>query len=186
MARVSPLKKTVRDMILSMALIALPIVAIVEFFPHDAKKPGDQVQTVDYTIPLEQARRTAPFQVLAPEGLPAGWRATSLHTDLAPGAPLRWELGFAAPGDQYVALDQVSGGDGLPGVLRVQASGATAGGTVDVGGVTWTKYDGGDAGKRRALARTEPAAAAGAAPVVVVVSGSAGFDELEQFAGALR
>jgi hypothetical protein len=186
MARVSPLKKTARDMLLSMALIAIPIVLIVEFFPHDGKKPGDQVQTVDYTVPLEQARRVAPFQVLAPEGLPAGWRATSLHTDLDPAAPLRWELGFSAPDGQYVALDQVSGGKGAEGVLTVQARGATAAGTVTAGGVAWTRYDGGADGKRRALVRTMPSTTAGAAPVAVVVSGSGSFAELAEFASALK
>ena len=186
MARVSPLKKTARDMLLSMALIALPIVAIVEFFPHDSKDPADRVQTVDYSIPLEQARRAAPFQVLAPEGLPAGWRATSLHTDLAPGAPLRWELGFTTPDGQYVALDQVSGGKGADGVLSTQADGASAAGTVTVGGVEWTRYDGGDGGKRRALVRSMAATAPGGTPVAVVVSGSGSFAELAEFAGALR
>jgi hypothetical protein len=186
MARVSPLKKTARDMLLSMALIAIPIVLIVEFFPHEDKKPGDTVQTVDYTIPLEQARRTVPFQVLAPEGLPAGWRATSLHTDLAAGAPLRWEIGFASPDGQYVALDQVSGGKGAAGVLDAQAKGATVGAEVTVGGVEWTQYDGGMGGKRRALVRNVPATTAGAAPVAVVVSGSGSFAELEEFAAALK
>jgi hypothetical protein len=191
MARVSPLKKTARDMLMSMALIAVPLLLIVEFFPHDAKKPGDQVQTVDYTIPLEQVRRDVPaLQVLAPEGLPAGWRATSLNTDLAPDAPLRWEIGFTTPDGQYVALDQVSGGKGAEGVLDAQAKGAArvtgAAGKATVGGVEWTLYDGGDGGSRRALVRTLPSTTAGAAPVEVVVSGSGSFAELEQFAGALK
>src|SRR6476660_2013984 len=123
MARVSPLKKTVRDMLLSMAVISLPIVAIVEWFPHDSKKPEDAVQTVDYSIPLDQVRRDTdlPFTALAPQNLPAGWRATSGHADLTPGAQLRWELGFLTPDKQYVALDQVSGGRGADSVLAVQA-----------------------------------------------------------------
>ena len=81
MARVSPLKKSLRDMLLSMAVISLPIVAIVEWFPHDSKKPEDAVQTVDYSIPLAQARRDPdlPFQAMAPAGAPRG-----LARDLGP------------------------------------------------------------------------------------------------------
>jgi len=179
MARVSPLKKTARDMLLSMALIAIPLLLIVLFFPHDTKKPGDQVQTVDYTIPLAQARRAVPFAVLVPEGLPTGWRATSLHTDLAAGAPLRWELGFATPDGEYVVLDQVSGGTGVDGVLATKAPGAVAGGKVTVGGVEWQTYDGSG---RRALVRT----VAGNAPVGIVVAGTGSLGELELFAGALK
>ena len=196
MARVSPLKKTVRDMLLSMAVIALPVVAIVMFFPHDSKKPEDAVRTVDYSIPLAQARRDTalPFTPLAPEGLPAGWRATSVHADLAPEAPLRWELGFLTADKQYVALDEVSGGRGVDGVLAVQASDAApvpgASGKVSAGGFEWQVYQTPD-GKKRALVRTMApvAAQAGAAAggqVGVVVSGTGSLEELELFASALK
>jgi hypothetical protein len=195
MARVSPLKKSLRDMLLSMAVISLPIVAIVEWFPHDSKKPEDAVQTVDYTIPLDQARRDPdlPFKALAPETLPAGWRATSIHADLEPGSQLRWELGFLTSDRQYVALDQVADGKGVDGVLAVQAPDATqvsgAGGTVTAGGYQWQVYATPD-GKRHALVRTTApvgtAAATTPGKVAVVVSGSGTVAELETFAGTLQ
>lgn len=194
MARVSPLKKTVRDMILSMAVISLPIVAIVKWFPHDTKKPQDAVQTVDYQIPLDQARRDPdlPFTALAPASLPAGWRATSVHADLTPGEQLRWEIGFLTPDQQYVALDQVSGGRGVNGIIGRQAPDPTpvsgAAGKVSAGGFEWQVYVSGD-GKRHALVRTAAptgtAAAAAAGPVGVVVSGTVGVPELADFAGKL-
>ncbi|GAA2007928.1 DUF4245 domain-containing protein [Catenulispora subtropica] len=195
MARVSPLKKTVRDMILSMAVISLPIVAIVKWFPHDSKKPEDAAQTVDYTIPLDQARRDPdlPFTALAPTPVPAGWRATSVHADFTPGERLRWELGFLTPEKQYVALDQVSGGQGVDSVLEAQAPDATkvsgAAGKVSAGGFDWQVYATPD-GKRHALVRTTPptgsTAAAAAGPVGVVVSGTVGVAELTSFAGDLK
>jgi len=204
MARVSPLKKTARDMLLSMAVISLPIVAIVEWFPHDSKKPEAAVQTVDYSIPLEQARRDPdlPFTALAPATVPAGWRATSVHADLAPGegTPLRWEIGFLTPDDQYAALDQVSGERSLETVLGTQAPGATpvggVDGTVTAGGFQWKVYVTPD-GKRHALVRTAAptgvtgsgggsGTAAAAGPVAVVVSGTIGVPELAGFAGALQ
>ena len=105
MARVSPLKKTARDMLISMAVISLPIVAIVEWFPHDSKKAEDAVRTVDYAIPLDQARRDPdlPFTALAPATVPAGWRATSVHADFVPGEQLRWDRADREP--QRVAGD---------------------------------------------------------------------------------
>lgn len=195
MARVSPLKKTVRDMILSMAVISLPIVAIVEWFPHDSKKPQDTAQTVDYSIPLDQVRRDTdvPFTALAPQNVPAGWRATSVHADLTPGAQLRWEVGFLTPDEQYVALDQVSGGQGVDGILALQAPDATPvsgpAGKVSAGGFEWQVYATPDA-KRHALVRTTPptgsAAAATVGPVGVIVSGTVGVAELQSFAGDLK
>jgi hypothetical protein len=195
MARVSPLKKTVRDMIISMAVISLPVVAIVEWFPHDSKKPEAAVQTVDYSIPLDQARRDAdlPFTALAPATLPAGWRATSVHADFAPGAQLRWELGFLTPDSQYVAMDQVSGGQGVDAILAEQAPDAAAvsgaAGQVATGGFQWKVYATPD-GRRHALVRTTAptgsAAATAAGPVGVVVSGTVGVSELAGFAGQLK
>ncbi|GAA2012343.1 hypothetical protein GCM10009839_03360 [Catenulispora yoronensis] len=194
MARVSPLKKTVRDMVLSMAVISLPIVAIVEWFPHDSKKPEDAAQTVDYSIPLDQARRDPdlPFTALAPASLPAGWRATSVHADLVPGEPQRWELGFLTPDKQYVALDQITGAHGVESVLGDQAPDATpltgSAAKVTSGGFDWQVYVSGD-GKRHALVRTTAptgTAAAAAGPVGVVVSGTVGVTELAGFAGSLK
>lgn len=195
MARVSPLKKSLRDMLLSMAVISLPIIAIVEWFPHDSKKPEDAVQTVDYTIPLAQARRDAdlPFKALAPATLPTGWRATSVHADFDPGAQLRWELGFLTSDNQYVALDQVAGGKGADGVLTAQAPDATqvsgTGGKVSAGGYDWQVYETPD-GKRHALVRTAApvgnAAATTAGKVAVVVSGTGPLSDLETLAGALQ
>lgn len=195
MARVSPLKKSLRDMLLSMAVISLPIIAIVEWFPHDAKNPDDAVQTVDYTIPLDQARRDPdlPFQALAPAALPAGWRATSIHADFEPGSQLRWELGFQTADKQYAALDQVADGKGVDGILTVQAPDATqvtgAAGTVTAGGYQWQVYVTPD-GKRHALVRTTApvgtAAASTQGKVAVVVSGTGALSELETLAGSLQ
>jgi hypothetical protein len=178
-----------------MAVISLPIVAIVEWFPHDSKKPEAAVQTVDYTIPLDQVRRDSdlPFTALAPATVPAGWRATSVHADLTPGERLRWEIGFLTPDKQYVALDQVSGGHSVDSVLADQAPDATrvsgAAGQVTAGGFDWQVYVSGD-GTRHALVRTTPptgnGAAAAVGPVGVVVSGTVGMAELTSFAGDLK
>jgi hypothetical protein len=182
-------------MLLSMAVISLPIVAVVEWFPHDSKKPEDAVQTVDYTIPLAQARRDPdlPFQAMAPTALPPGWRATSVHADLDPGSQLRWELGFLTPDDQYAALDQVAGGKGVDGVLSLQAPDATPvtgpTGTVTAGGYQWRLYATPD-NSRHALVRTTPPAGSAAATtrgqVGVVVSGSGAVSELVALAGTLQ
>ncbi|NUP46423.1 MAG: DUF4245 domain-containing protein [Catenulispora sp.] len=195
MARVSPLKKTVRDMILSMAVISLPIVAIVKWFPHDTKKPTEAIQTVDYQVSLDQARRDPdlPFTALAPANLPAGWRATSVHADFTPGEQLRWELGFLTQDEQYVSLDQVSGGRGVNAVIATQVPDPTAltgaDAKVTAGGYDWQVYVSGD-GKRHALVRTAAptgsAAAAAAGPVGVVVSGTVSVPELASFAGGLK
>ncbi|HEY7043903.1 MAG TPA: DUF4245 domain-containing protein [Nocardioidaceae bacterium] len=87
-------------------LVTLPLLAGVYLFTllgrHEAPDP---VTPVDYTAELATARAEAPFAVLAPESLPAGWRATSVNWDGA-GPENAWHLGFLTDTDEYVGLEQ--------------------------------------------------------------------------------
>lgn len=63
--------------------------------------------TVQYAELLVQARAQAPFGVLAPQPVPAGWRATSAEWNAA-GPEKSWHLGFLTNHAEYVGLDQGS------------------------------------------------------------------------------
>ncbi|MFF7564101.1 DUF4245 domain-containing protein [Streptomyces pseudovenezuelae] len=131
-------QKTVRDMILSLGLIGIAAAVIYVFIPHDDSAPD--IKTVDYRVELLTARRAASYPVAAPEGLPAGWKATSVR--FQGDQSDAWHLGFQAPGDEYVQIEQSTQ---KPSAFIDEASqGARATKqTQQIAGRTWTRYTGG-------------------------------------------
>ncbi len=97
--------QTMRDMVLSLAVILLAAGVIYLFIPHDADR--NPVKTVDYRVELSTARRAAPYPIAAPDGLPTGWRATSVTYDASSDkGGAAWHLGFLTGKDQYAAVEQ--------------------------------------------------------------------------------
>src|SRR5262249_20889602 len=101
-----------RDMVLSLVVILVPLAIITMLLtrgPHNAT-----VQTVDWKPVAAQATRQAPYQVLTPVELPAGWRATRVSwTRIGEPDPTgeesirnRWQLGVLTDADVYIELDQ--------------------------------------------------------------------------------
>ncbi|MEU5045270.1 DUF4245 domain-containing protein [Streptomyces griseorubiginosus] len=131
-------QKTVRDMILSLGLIGIAAAVIYVFIPHDDSAPD--IKTVDYRVELLTARRAASYPVAAPEGLPAGWKATSVRFQADESDA--WHLGFQAPGGEYVQIEQSAG---KPSEFIDEASqgGEATKQTEEIAGRTWTRYTGG-------------------------------------------
>jgi hypothetical protein len=164
-------KQTVRDMVLSMAVIGVVVAAIYVFLPRGGSDP---VKPISYRVELGQARHAAPYPVAAPAGLSGQWRATSVTYDGSDRANAQWHLGFIDPENQYVAVEQTNG-DPAPFVAdKTQQSHAA--GTQPVAGTGWTRYDG---GRYRALVHRQGS-------VTTMVTGTAPYDQLERLAAALR
>lgn len=165
-------QKTVRDMVLSLALIGLMAGVIYLFIPHDDSEP--EVKRVDYRVELLTARRAASYPVLAPEGLSADWKSTSVRYDGAESEA--WHLGFSTPGGEYAQLEQSA--TQKPGAFIDSASqgGEETDTTAEIGGRTWTRYDG---GRYDALVYQGDGA-------TTVVAGTGGYDQLAQLAKALK
>lgn len=170
---------TVPDMLRSMAVVLALIgaVALITFRPTN----GEEVRVVDYAGALASARVAAPYAVLAPGGL-EGYRATSVrYTSTDEGTV--WHLGFVSPLGEYVGVDQTDGAaDRFVDDLTEGAApvGGTSG-AIELGGRTWQRFDqGGDTdGERiRGLVATDDEA-------TTLVSGTAGWPELEAMASAL-
>jgi hypothetical protein len=164
-------QQSVRDMVLSMAVIGLIVAGIYVFIPHSGTDP---VKTVSYRVELGQVRRTAPYPVAAPEGLPKGWRATSVSYDGSNPRSDHWHLGFIDPQEQYAAIDQTNAAAAEFIADVTHDSHHT--GAQTVAGATWQRYDG---GRYRALARTDHGA-------TTVVYGTAPYSQLAQLVGALH
>lgn len=165
--------KTVRDLLLSLAVLGLVVFVIYLFVPHDSH--ADPVQVVPYSVELGQARRDAPYPVAGPEGLGADWRSTSVTYDASDRRHVTWHIGFVDPEQQYVAIEQ-SNGPAAAFAASVTLGSHPDGRTVTAGGHAWQHWSG---GRYTALVRQEPG-------VTTVVLGTAPDAQLQQMATALR
>lgn len=102
--------------------------------------PGDPVPAVEYAPAAEAARSVAPFAVLAPERLPAGWRATSVR--YRPGDAASWHLGILTDEDKYVGVEQAVGE--VQALVDQYAAESEPDGSVQVGADTWQLLRDGD------------------------------------------
>ncbi|MFF7747977.1 DUF4245 domain-containing protein [Streptomyces sp. NPDC007971] len=165
-------QKTVRDMILSLALIGVAAGFIYLLVPHNDHAPD--LKRVDYQVELSTARRAASYPVAAPEGLPAAWKATSVRYQGENSD--RWHLGFQAPGGQYVQVEQST--QKRADFIDQASQGASATKrTEKIGGHTWTRYTGG---------RYDALVLEGTPGSTTVVAGTASFGRLTEMAEALR
>jgi Protein of unknown function (DUF4245) len=140
MARERRLRQTVRDMVLSMAVIAVPIALVLLIEPS---APGTAVRPVaaaDYQSALTAARQVEPFTVVTPSGLPSTWEQTSASYNPPGNTAALWQVGYVAPGGGFAEFEQTSASIG--GFLSDQGSDATQFAAQDVDGTVWTEYTG--------------------------------------------
>ncbi|MGK5638788.1 DUF4245 domain-containing protein [Streptomyces sp. URMC 126] len=166
--------KTVRNMLLSLAVV-VPVAGTGYFvLPHEGTG-RDPVKTVGYQVEVASARRAAPYPVVAPEGLGADWRATSVWYRQERGEGKVWHLGFIDPDTEYVQIEQSDGPAGDFIEDSTQHAEATKR-TQRVGDTVWQRYEG---EKYNALVRTERG-------VTTVLAGTASDRRLVEMAAALR
>ena len=168
-------------MIRSLALILIPLVVITIIFTNT---PDDHpVKEVDWKPVLAKAREEAPFEVLAPENLPNGWRATRVNW-VPQGKPYLngeasprnlWQIGFLTPDDAFIDLNQ---GDVRPQeMVDQQSRDGTADGSSVVAGKTWQRLISPD-GRTRSLVLANPNS-------TVVVTADLPYEALEAYASTL-
>lgn len=165
--------ESVRNMVLSMAVICAGTLALVGLNPED--QPEGSAPTVSYEVESATAARAAPYDLLVPEGLPGDWRATSVRYEPQGEFGATWRLGFLDPDEEYAALAQADG-EAAGFVADVTRDAADTGEAVQVEGRDWARWEG---PKYDALVLQEPG-------VTTVVLGTAGFERLARFAGALE
>lgn len=157
-----------------LVLICLVIVGWTAF-----RQPSvDPVREVDPSSTVQLAAARAGYPLLVPQGLPEGFRPTSARTDAGragPGEPVTLQLGYLTPDEEFAGfvVSDDAGADAVTGVL----AGAQEQGRVELGGRAWT---------RSTTERGETALWRAVDGVTVLVTGSAGDDELETIAAAVR
>lgn len=167
------LGQTVWDMVRSLALVllAVAVVLLLTWRPQP-----DPIKVIDPAPALLQARIEAPYPVLYPADLDAGWRPTSARWQVteASAPDPAWHIGFVTPTDAYAQV-----GQSATQSTAYLAEQTGDGSIVAIGG-PWQRYEGyGPQGEAsRALVRIVDG-------VTTVVSGSAGWEELQLLADRL-
>ncbi|MEV4556931.1 DUF4245 domain-containing protein [Kitasatospora sp. NPDC049285] len=165
-------RQTVRDMVLSMA--AIGVVVAIGYFSIPSAESKDGVHPVSYRVELASAKRAAPYPLLGPEGLPDGWRATSVSYAKDKQGHNVWHLGFNTPTGQYAAIEQSDGS--ADAVVAENVPGGRPDGSSSVAGQEWQRVQG---DRYRALTRPSGSA-------TTVLTGTASYEELAQLAQSLK
>ncbi|GII64465.1 hypothetical protein Skr01_45500 [Sphaerisporangium krabiense] len=153
-------------------LVCLGIVGV--FLLITPQSRTQHIPRVDYSITLSNLRRDAPYEVRAPEPVPAGWTPNSSEVDK--NAHVTWRLGFATAGKSHAMLAQ-SDEPAAQFANRIANSDKVVG-SRQINGLTWQERYREDK-KQRTLVSLQPG-------VTLVVTGLAGWDELSQLAASLK
>ena len=91
------------DIARSVAVLGAIILALFAIGRLVTVTPDEPTRAVDYRSAVESSRTVADFELLAPDSLPEGWRATSVRFEQD-----SWHLGVLTDDDEYVGLEQVA------------------------------------------------------------------------------
>ncbi|MET8047528.1 MULTISPECIES: DUF4245 domain-containing protein [unclassified Streptosporangium] len=156
--------------------MAVCLAAVGLFLLVTPQSRTEHIPRVDYSIALADLRRTAPFQMWAPEPVAAGWVPNSSRSTRENGATT-WKLGFATAKRFHAMLAQSDEKPAAEFANRLSNT-STVTGTVQIDGVTWEQRVREDK-NQRSLVRFLP-------DVTIVVTGTAPWDELSALAGSLK
>lgn len=133
---------------------------------------------VDYTPDARTLQEVADYTVYVPGELPDGWVPTSSRIDAEEDEeePVTWTVGFATPEDLHARFS-MSDADPERFIAETTEQGAPDGES-GIGGEAWKRYTDREE-PQRSLVRREDG-------VTLVVTGSAGYAELETLAGSLE
>lgn len=170
-----------RDMVLSMAVIMVPVLLIVWFFTQ----PGDTTpQRADVAGTLAAAEEQADYPLLVAQGLGDDWvpvRAAWAQSGKPwitsePAVGDSWQVGYLSPQETYFGVQQRDESSSQF-VSATTRDGKPVGDTVDFAGHTWDRYESAD-GRTRSLVTVQ-------GEVTSVVTADTDFASLDAFASSL-
>jgi len=168
---------SLRSMVISMVVILAAVLAWVAMVPRvrEVSQPA-----VDVTSVATQVRRETGWAISQPQ-LPAGWKATNVRFTPIAGGAGTWHAGYLSPDGQYVSIDQTLVTGASQSWVSAVTSDGRAEGTLAAAGTTWSKLSSRDTVQRSLLSR-----ASGVRPLATVLSGTAPYQQLAEFAKALK
>ncbi len=168
---------TLRSMVISMVLILAAVLVWVAMVPR--VRQVDQ-PAVDVTSVARQVRQETSWAISQPQ-LPAGWKPTNVRFTTTGGGLRTWHAGYLSPDGNYISIDQTSVTSATDLWVSTHTSKGQAEGTISAAGRVWQKLSSRET-VQRSLVSKEP----GADGLITVLSGTAPYAQLAQFAGALR
>ena len=162
----------VRSLLVIGALVAV-LVAVVPRVNSISQPP------VDVAAASVEIARESGWPIAVPEGLPEGWKPTSVRYVRSTDGLMTWHAGYQSPTGNYVALEQTQGA--TPRWIEAQTNRAREIGQVDIEGTSWTQFERGGKVQNSLLDR-----GSGPQDLTTLVTGTGTFEELAAFAAALQ
>ena len=170
-----------RDMVISMAVIVIPVLLIMWIFTTPADEGAERV---DVAATLAVAQEQSPYPVLVADGLEEDWIPTRVAWALSgqpwitsePAVGDSWQVGYLSPDNVYYGVQQrdESRAEFIGTTTR---EGSVVGDPVEIAGLTWERYESKDE-RTRSLVSTD-------GDVTSIVSADTDFVSLEAFAAML-
>lgn len=163
-------------MLRSLLVIGVIVAALIAIVPrvNSVSQPPVDVSGASVEIAKESG-----WPIDRPEGLPDGWKATSVRYVRSTGGYMTWHAGYQSPTGNYVALEQTKDPDAEWIAAQTNRAGVT--GQLVVGGRTWKTYvRGGKVQNSLVALPTAPG------QLTTIVTGTGTFTELSTFAASLR
>jgi Protein of unknown function (DUF4245) len=170
----------VRSMVISMVVILAAVLAWVAMVPRvrEINRPA-----IDVTSVARHVRQETGWAISQPR-LPAGWTATNVRFAADGDGVRTWHAGYLSPEDNYVSIDQTQAAGVTDRWLTTLTSDGQGEGVLAAAGKTWQMLSSRDTVQRSLVFR-----GAGAGTVntlITVLSGTAPYSQLAQFAEALE
>src|SRR5664280_233375 len=165
------------SMVISMVFIMAAVLAWVAMVPRvrEINQPA-----VDVTSVAMQVRQETGRAISQPQ-LPAAWKATNARFDSAADGVRTWHAGYLSPDGHYVSIDQTEVTGATEDWTSERTSNGQADGTLSAAGRTWHELS-----SRDILQRSLVSKGSAAHDLTTVLSGTAPYAQLAQFADTLK
>jgi hypothetical protein len=163
------------NMLRSLLVVGVIVAALVAIVPrvNSVSQPP-----VDVAGAAVEIARDSGWPIEAPEGLPDGWKATSVRYVRSTDGLMTWHAGYQSPDGNYVAIEQTKAA--TSGWVEAETNRARVTGQTQAGGRTWDTY------VRSGKLQNSLVDKAGAGGLTTIITGTGTFAELSAFADALR
>jgi hypothetical protein len=161
------------DMVRSMLVVLAVVAGLVLLVPRPERVSQP---SVDVASAAAGAAAEAGFALSVPQGLPAGWQATSARLQRGTDGVATWHVGYVTPSGQFAGFEQA--GDPTPAWEDTQVTDGRPAGTVRVAGQDWIVRSRTDRGITSWVLRGPDR--------TTIVTGTAGPADLSRLAGSLQ
>lgn len=170
-----------RDMIISLAVIMIPVLLIGWWFTMD---DDSRPATVDVPGTLTRAQGESPYPLLTAEGLSDDWSAIRVAWSKVgdpwitgdPASSNSWQVGYLSPDDVYFGVQQRDAGS-AEFIRTTTREAKELDGVVEAAGRAWSRYESPDE-RTRSLVSVD-------GDRTSIVTADTDFAQLEAFAASL-